>query len=184
MSAPSPLCHPLPSPPPPRPYHRPLPPLPHRCPTCYRNPLQPLLCWSILLHYYVKEAPHHCPRGLFKAPTHWLGPSRMRSRPFTLLNRTTLIELDTMPPLFTLVVKDRWWRTKDNNHLGVACDESMETFEKVDNVSILMDGESEGKCYDYANGKAMRDIREVDKVKANARALVDDNIEMSARGKE
>lgn len=108
----------------------------------------------------------------------------MRSRPFTLLNRTTLIELDTMPPLFTLVVKDRWWRTKDNNHLGAACDESMETFEKVDNVSILMDGESEGKCYDYANGKAMRDIREVDKVKANVRALVDDNIEMSARGKE
>ncbi|THU54552.1 hypothetical protein C4D60_Mb10t26300 [Musa balbisiana] len=59
------------------------------------------------------------------------------------LNHTTLVELGAMPPLFVLVVKDKQRGVVEDATAMIdqvaRCDENVEAFRRVDNVSIPVD---------------------------------------------
>ncbi|RWW11852.1 hypothetical protein BHE74_00049173 [Ensete ventricosum] len=94
-----------------------------------------------------------------------------------LLNRTALVELGVMPPLFVLVVKDPMTVIAQ----VVRCDESIEAFRSVDNISVLVELVVGGSGRTRENvtaallnlvksdrDKTMGDVREVDGAKGAA----------------
>ncbi|THU55341.1 hypothetical protein C4D60_Mb11t05550 [Musa balbisiana] len=116
------------------------------------------------------------------------------------LNRTALVELGAVPPLFALVVKDGRRGLVEDATAVIAqvagCDESVEAFRRVDGVSVLVDlvvGGS-GRARENAaaallnlvnsgGDKAVGDVREVDGAEAAVRALAGGDSGVSARAK-
>lgn len=116
-----------------------------------------------------------------------------------LLNSIALIELGIMSPLF-LVVKDRWRVVVEDAMVVIAwvtgCDDSIKSFRRVDNISVLVDlvvGGSRRARENVAvtllnlvksdGNKTVGDVKEVNGAKAAMRALVSGNSRVSMRGK-
>ncbi|CAL9054299.1 unnamed protein product, partial [Musa banksii] len=155
------------------------------------QPLQLPLYRRLPFHHWVKEALIVALVDLLSAPN-----ASTRSIKDALkalfgldlysLNRTTLVELGVMLPLFMLVVK--------NGRKGVVEDVTIHrSIPRVDDVSVLVDGGSERARETItivllnlvkSNGdKVVGDIKEVDEVEATMRALDDDESQVSTRRK-
>lgn len=107
------------------------------------------------------------------------------------LNRTTLVKLGAMPPLFILVVKDgRRGVVEDATTVidqVARHDENVEAFRRVDNVSILVDlvvGVS-GRARENATAMLLNLVKSGgDKVVRDVKEVVDPNVTRAWRHSE
>ncbi|URE37657.1 hypothetical protein MUK42_37550, partial [Musa troglodytarum] len=81
------------------------------------------------------------------------GPSKTCSRPSSafalyLLICIALVKLDVVPPLFVLIVKDRWREAIEDTTIMITqlarCEKSMEALWRVDDTNVLMNLVVEG----------------------------------------